>query len=415
MVAKKALNLRIYPSTAQKRWIRQNIGCCRFLYNKMLAERKEFYENNKDKDRRELYEHDYMTEKQYKEIYPWLKYADSQALQQSRRDLSMAYQNFFAKRASFPKFHKKNVKNSYRTTIVGTNIEIDFSNKKIKLPKLGWIKYIDDRTLQNGYKIINVTVKISNGRNFYASICYEYDTPEIKKVIPNNPRIKGVDMSFGKFYVDTDNSSLEYKRPYRTEEKSIARLQKQLEARRKGSKGWHETKLKLGKKYESIKNRRKDFIEKVSTRLVKDNDVIVIESLNLSAIAQNKMRGHSKSVLDLGWGNFVNRTKAKCEEQGKHLIEADRYFASSKTCSGCGYHNSEVTLGVTEWCCPNCGELHDRDVNAAKNLEQQGYKWFNELVATPGFACGKTEGQRRGTGMGSMPATLENNPQSHRL
>jgi len=395
MVCHKSMNVRLYPSVKQQKDIRQIIGCSRFIYNQMLAERKEFYKLNKD-DKRLLKNHKYKTIKEYKEEHKFLDYADYQALNQSKINLEAAYKNFYSGRTDFPTFHKKGHKKKYHTDCINNNIRFDYNNHKLKLPKLRWVKYVDDRRIPDNCKIKSVTVSISNGDYFYASVLYEYEKQEKNVILPENPKVKGLDMSFSEFYKDSDGNTPGYKRNYRSNENKQVRLQKKLVAQKKGSNRYRITKAKLSRLYEHTKNSRKAFIEETSTRLVRNNDVIVVESLNLNGMKESKMKGYGKSVSDLGWGMFVRRLSDKCSEQGKILVKADKWFASSKTCSCCGCVLPELNISTREWVCPSCGEIHNRDHNAAQNLRNVGYKYVSEQitepVATPGIARSKTEG-----------------------
>ena len=384
----KALKIRIYPNVEQTSLLNKTFGCTRFVYNSMLSERKEVYSKLKDKPR-ELYEYKYKTEKQLKEEFPFLKEVDSIALQQARMNLGTAYENFWRKckdpkvpssEKGFPKFKRKNAKNSFRTVMVTGNLKIDFELKKIKAPKIGWISYHDDRKIKD-IKIHSMTFSRTPSLKYYVSILYE-DVVENKPQVDLNRtdlKVKGLDMSLTNFFVDDEGNSPQYDKNYRTYEKKISELQQKLSTTKSKSLK-NKLKLRLARIHEHIANKRKDFIEKTSTKLVKENDVIVIESLSLKDMAKfkkweerrnsNDKSNHGKSVNDLGWCYFVNRLKTKAEEQGKVVIEANRWFASSKTCNVCGYVNKDLTISDRSWICPHCGTEHNRDQNAAINLKQ---------------------------------------------
>lgn len=383
----KALKLRIYPNVQQTILLNKTFGCSRFIYNTMLAERKSVYEELKDKPR-ELYEYKYRTEKQLKEEFEFLKEVDSISLQQTRMNLGVAYENFFRKlknpkipssEKGFPKFKKKNARNSFRTIMVANNLKIDFEKKKIKAPKLGWISFRDNRVIEN-IKIHNMTFSRTPSLKYYVSILYE-DITQIKETVDiTNPnlKIKGLDMSLTNFFVDDNGNSPQYDRNYRKAEFKIAELQRKISTTKlKCLK--KKLRLRLSRLHEHIANKRKDFNEKLSNKLVNENEVIVIESLSLKDMAKFKKwserkdskdkSNHGKSVNDLGWCYFVNRLKTKAEEQGKIVIEANKWFASSKTCNICGYVNKDLTISDRSWICPKCGTEHNRDENAAINLK----------------------------------------------
>ena len=392
----KALKLRIYPNVQQTIQLNKTFGCSRFIYNTMLSERKDIYVKLKGKPR-ELYEYKYRTEKQLKEEYEFLKEVDSIALQQTRMNLGVAYQNFFRKlkdpkmpssEKGFPKFKKKNAKNSFRTIQVGGNLKIDFDYRKIKAPKLGWISFHDDRKIED-IKIHNMTFSRTPSLKYYVSILYEDVSPNKEKVDTSREdlKIKGLDMSLTNFFVDDEGNSPQYDRNYREAAKKIAWLQEKISTTKISSLK-KKLRLRLSRIHEHIANKRKDFNEKLSTQLIKENDVIVIESLSLKDMAKFKKweerkessdkSNHGKSVNDLGWYYFVQRLKTKAEEQGKIVIEANKWFASSKTCNICGYVNKDLTISDRSWICPKCGTEHNRDQNAAMNLRDVALNIFTE-------------------------------------
>ena len=383
----KALKIRIYPNVQQTTMLNKTFGCIRFIYNTMLSERKEIYSKLKDKPR-ELYEYKYITEKKLKDKYEFLKEVDSGALQQARMNLGVAYENFLRRckdsripssEKGFPKFKKKNSKNSYRTVCSHDNLKIDFDLKKIKAPKLGWINFRDNRRIED-IKIHSMTFSRTQSLKYYVSILYEDVVPSKEKVNLNslNLKVKGLDMSLTNFFVDDEGNSPQYDKNYRTAEKKIAYLCQKISTTKSKSLK-NKLKLRLARIYEHIANKRKDFNEKLSTKLVKENDVIVIESLSLKDMAKFRKweerrnskdkSNHGKSVNDLGWYYFVQRLKTKAEEQGKIVIESDKWFASSKTCNVCGYVNKDLTIEDRSWICPRCGKEHNRDQNAAINLK----------------------------------------------
>lgn len=351
----------------------------------MLAERIDVYNHLKD-DRRALYEYQYRTEKDYKSEFEWLKEVDSVALQQSNKDLISAYSNFFKSlsgkrngKSGFPKFHKKGQKESYRTQNNNNVIRIDFLNQKVHLPKLGDVKFKDGRSSFPG-KIKNATISKTKTGKYFVSLLYEYDREikqfDLEAALDKGLFIKGLDMSLEHFYVDECGRSPEYVRLYKKYEDRIAYLQKKVSKKKKGSSNRRKAQLRVNKIHEKIANSRKDFVEKLSTSLIRENDVIVIESLNMQNMAQVLKLG--KSVNDLGWGMFVSRLNQKAIDSGKSIIQADKWFASSKTCSTCGYINNDLQLGDREWVCPKCNTHHLRDMNAGINLREYG---LNKLLA----------------------------------
>ena len=243
-------------------------------------------------------------------------------------------------------------------------------------------------SIQDFQYIHNMTFSRTPSLKYYVSILYEDVVPNKEKVDINSPKlkVKGLDMSLTNFFVDDEGNSPQYDRNYRKTEKKIAWLQEKISTSR-CTRLKKKLRLRLARLHEHIANKRKDFNEKLSTKLIKENDVIVIESLSMKDMAKFKKweerkelkdkNNHGKSVNDLGWCYFVNRLKTKAEEQGKVVIEANKWFASSKTCNICGYVNRDLTISERSWVCPRCGTEHQRDENAAKNLRDVANKIFN--------------------------------------
>ena len=379
----RALLIRLYPNNVQKELINKTLGSCRFLYNNMLAERIEIYEELKE-DKRSLYEYKYKTEKQYKEEFDWMKEVSAVALQQSRMDLVTSYSNFFKSikktnnggKVGFPKFHKKGRKDSYREVMSVVN-SIDFDEHKIKLPKLGKV-YFRRKNTKEWYKnavIKNITITKKPSGKYYASVLFEGEKDfKGEQEYNKNSKIIGLDMSMDKFYVDNLGNSPDFKRLYRVNEHKIAKAQKDLSRTKKGSNNRDKARIKLNRLHEKIKNQRNDFAHKLSHNLVKNYDVIVVESLSLQGMSQALNLG--KSVHDLGYSEFVRQLQYKCLWNDKTLIQADKWFASSKMCSFCGFKNKDLKLQERDWTCPNCGKKLNRDQNAGINLQQFGLEFL---------------------------------------
>jgi putative transposase len=373
----KVFKVRIYPNEKQRTQINKTLGCSRFLYNQMLNEHIQVYEKLKD-DKRKLYDYKYKTEKEYKFEFIWLKEADAIALQQANIDLHNAYSNFFKSlkgerkgtKIGFPKFKKKKFGSSYRVVMATkSTLEVNFNSKKIKLPKVGWVKFRDGRTNFDG-KIKSATVSRTSTGKYFVSVLYEQEFESKGLVLNSNTKIKGLDMSLNSFYVDELGNSPEYERIYRKYEKKLHHYQKQMSRKKMGSNNWKKASLKVNIVHEKISNCRNDFTHKLSKKLVTENDVIVIENLNLKGMSQCLNLG--KSVMDLGYSEFVKQLQYKSLWNNKLLIEADKWFASSKLCSKCGYKKSDLLLSDREWICPNCNTHHFRDMNAGQNLVNYG-------------------------------------------
>jgi len=385
MLVKKAYKFRLYPTPEQAVQLHKTFGCTRKLWNEMLGERKSVYDELKD-DKEALYCHVYKTEKEYKVDLPYLKEVDSIALQQARIDLLAAYNNFFGKRAGFPKFKSRRAKQSYRTQYTNANIKVDFDNKRIKLPKTSWIDYRDDRRFDE--RVRSVTVSKTKSGKCFASILVEAEL-EVKPLVEvPESKIAAFDMSAAHFLVG-EQFRLDNPRFYRKHEKKLKNLHRNLSRKQPGSNGWHEAVNKLARLYEKINNQKNDWMYKVALGLARVHDVVVLEDLNIEGMKQFST-GLSKTItLDFSWHAFTRILKYKPEWRGKHLVTVDRFFASSKQCSNpaCDFKNDDLDLKDREWTCPECGTHHDRDENAARNLKKEGMRI---LVEEMGISILKT-------------------------
>ena len=363
----------------QRTQIHKTIGCSRFIYNQMLSERREVYKRL-NKNREALKKHVYKTEKQYKVEFPFLEEADSIALQASREHLFKAYQNFFnglkkGRKVGLPKFKSKKGKETYTTKQTNKNIKIDFKRKILKLPKLGWLRFNDNRMFSE--KIKRVTVKKTKSNKYFVSLISEAqkDVKELQKV--HEKDIIAFDMS-AKHFLVSNLFKMENPRFYRSEEKKTKKLNKELSRKKKGSKNREKTRVKLARHYDSIYNRKKDWTHKLTRMFADSFDVVVLENLNVKGM-QKFNSGLSKSVsLDFSWHQFTTYLKYKMEQLGKHFVLVDRFFASSKLCSRCGWKNNSLTLKERAWTCLECNITHDRDENASANLKNEGTRILKE-------------------------------------
>ena len=358
----KAYKFRIYPNEEQRILIAKTFGCVRFIYNKMLGDKIEYYHQTQKKLNN--------TPAQYKTEFEWLKEVDSLALANAQMNLQDAYNNFFRdKKVGFPKFKsKKGSKRSYTTNCVNGNIVV--RDGMIRLPKLGFVKMKQHRNIPNDYKLKAVTVSQNAGGKYCASILFEYEEEITMKELES---FIGLDFSMHELYVDSNENCPQFPRYYRLSEKKLKREQRKLSKMVKGSKNREKQRIKVAKLHEKIANQRKDFLHKQSRQIANVYDCVCIENLNMQAMAQSLNFG--KSVSDNGWGMFTAFLKYKLEELGKRLVRIDKFFASSQLCNVCGYQNSETKdLSVREWICPCCQTHHNRDINAAINIRNEGMK-----------------------------------------
>ena len=351
----KAYKFRLYPTEEQKNKINQTIGSARFIYNKMLEDKINYYNEHKKSLNN--------TPAQYKNEYEFLKEVDSQALSQSHQDLMVAYNRFFNKQSNFPKFKKKGVRDSYRSCVVNNNIRIE--DGYLKLPKVGLVEIRMERQLPKGAAIKSVTISKTKTNKYFASINFQYKK-EVEQVQPES--YLGLDFAMSDFYVDSEGNKGNYPKFFRNSQEKLAKEQKKLSRMVKGSNNYNKQKIKVAKVYEKIANQRKDFLHKTSRKIANSYDVVCVEDLNMKAMSQAFKFG--KSVHDNGWGMFVNMLRYKLEESGKYLITADKFFPSTKQCSSCSYRKDEMPLSERTYECESCGLEIDRDLNAALNLKQ---------------------------------------------
>ena len=358
----KAYKFRIYPDEEQKILIAKTFGCVRFIYNKMLGDKIEYYHQTQKKLNN--------TPAQYKSEFEWLKEVDSLALANAQMNLQDAYNNFFRdKKVGFPKFKsKKGSKRSYTTNCVNGNIIV--RDGMIRLPKLGFVKMKQHRNIPDDYKLKSVTVSQNSSGKYFASILFEYEEDIVMK---NLKSFLGLDFSMHELYVDSNGKCPQFPRYYRLSEKKLKREQRKLSKMQKGSSNRNKQRIRISKLHEKIANQRKDFLHKQSRQIANVYDCVCIENLNMKAMSQSLNFG--KSVSDNSWGMFTVFLKYKLEEAGKRLVKIDKFFASSQLCNVCGYQNSETKdLSVREWTCPYCKTHHNRDVNAAINIRNEGMK-----------------------------------------
>ena len=382
----KAYKYRIYPNKKQKELIQKTFGCVRYVYNHFLYEQMELYSNEKKhlsntEMSREL--------TKLKSENDWLKESDKCALQNTLRDLDSAYKNYFRemKKSGYiryskdklehfsrinhkptlydscnhPKFKRKKTHMfSYRTTYTNNNIEYSYNH--IKLPKLGWVKTRDKQTPQG--KILNATISQEPSGKYYVSIC----CTEVEiKPFPKTNRQIGLDLGLKDFCITSDAEKYANPKYLKKSLDKLVRLQRELSRKTKGGSNWEKTRIKVARQHEKIANQRRDYLNKLSTELVKTYDLIAIEDLKVSNMVKNHKL--AMAINDVSWYEFTRQLEYKADWYGKAIKKVDTFYPSSQLCHICGHKNSDVKdLSMRTWICPKCKTEHDRDVNAAINI-----------------------------------------------
>ena len=362
MLITRAYKIRLYPNRAQRVFFNKSFGCCRVIYNEMLYELQNAYENGITLNKNELF-------KQIKTKYVWMSESDSQGLCNTYQDLNTAYRNFFNKKAKFPKFKKKKDKNTYRNAMCLKDVSKLFPDKThIVIPKVGKIAFRQDYDFSNLniQKIYNITIERSKTNKYYCSICVDAEQEEYE----HTGEVIGIDLGIKDLIIDSNGNKYQNPKYLNKVEKKIKHLNRLYSKKTKGSKNQEKARLKLATAYEKLSNKRKDNLHKITTKLIKENDIICIENLNVKGMTKNHKL--AKAIQDVSFGTLVSMLKYKAAWHNRRIIEIGRFFPSSKLCSCCGHRMQYMGLEVRNWTCPVCHSEHDRDINAAINIMNEG-------------------------------------------
>ena len=371
----RAIKIRLYPNKTQKQTLNKVLGCYRFVYNQMLALKQNNYNENKTSlgltDLSKYFHGTLLKNEQY----AWLKEQNTKVMKQAIRQMLTAYDNFFKLDIGFPQFKSKKDNQSALFPLEAVSKNNTFETKHISLIKS--LKNIKFRCSDKQFKrlqkykdnIRSATLSKTKSGNYFLSVLVLMNDDEFKQFQYTNDKV-GIDLGIKDFVITSDGEVFENKHFFKTSENKIKKLQKQLSKKVKGSNNRNKARVKLAKVYEHLTNQRLNYIHYVVNSLLTTYDYVFMEDLNV----QGMLRNHhlAKAIQEIGFNTFKNILKNKATLNNKLVIEIDRFYASSKTCNKCGYIYKGLTLNEREWKCPQCGEYHDRDLNAAINILHEG-------------------------------------------
>jgi putative transposase len=360
MKQKRAYHYRCYPTTAQAAVLARTFGCARFVYNWALRMRTDAYYERQERIGYQEASVALTQLKQQSET-TWLNEVSSVPIQQAVRHLETAFRNFFAGRAKYPAFHKKHSKQS--ATYASTAFRWDAEARALTLAKMDSPLHIHwSRPLPDGAQLTTVTVSRDTAGRYFVSILLE---EEIAPLPPVEAQV-GIDLGLHDVVVLDTGEKVGNPHFFRADEKRLAKAQRRLAKKQLGSKNRDKARRKVARIHASIADRRTDFLQKLSTRVIREDQTICVESLSVKAMVKHPTL--AKAIHDVGWGGFVRQLEYKANWYGRTLVRIDKWYPSSKRCFACGHVLDSLTLDMRHWTCPECGLVHDRDVNAAQNI-----------------------------------------------
>ena len=375
-MANKAFIYRIYPDKNQEQQLQKTFGCCRFVYNSILALQEERYkagEKHLSKTEANSY-----CNRELKEEYPFLREVDKFALTNSIFHLDEGYRRFFLRLGKHPKYKSKHkARRSYTTNITNHNIEI--GERYIKLPKLGKVKAVIHRFPQDGWKIKSATITQNRDDTYQVSVLFSYE--EQRGTVPvSSINTLGLDYKSDGLYTDSNGHFCDMPPYYRESSPRLAKAQRKLRHKKVGSRNYEKQQRRVARIHRHIANQRKDYLHQESTAIAKRYDCVCVEDLNMRTMA-NRGFGNGKSTLDNGYGMFLNMLEYKLQDRGKCFIKVSKFFPSSQVCHHCGMIHPEMKdLRIRIMEC-SCGCKADRDVNAALNIKTEGLRLLAAQVA----------------------------------
>ena len=371
MVVTKGIELRLNPTKVQKVYFNKCIGAERVAYNAMLNTKITLYRDYGVKDFSPNWS-------SLKDFYPWMKEVDSRCLNYAKIKLERAYNNWFMSlknggKYGAPKFKKKTHSGSYHNTSMPSTPDRLFKDGKIFIPVIKWVRYVSYKNLDLSRikKIRNLTIKRTNTGKYFVSVCCNVEIPEYA----HTGNCIGIDLGVKDLIITSNGEKFENKSFLKNFEKKIKHLQRVYSKKKKDGKNREKARIRLATAHEKLGNRRKDYLHKLTTRIVRENDIVCIEDLNVKGMLKN--HSLAKSLSDCSFSMIRSMLSYKCAWYGRKLVVIDRWTPSSKRCSSCGHVMPSMNLNVREWVCPTCGLYHDRDINAAKNILDAGFRMLN--------------------------------------